>query len=160
MINRKSVSGFLLVLACSPLAAVAGQFSMEGTSNNKENPTVKTLADNLMIVQTSNSGTLNLNDANNPLNGATGGCTGTVLVVDGKPSGSGFCTYQDPDGDVSIVRWEAVSLNESGGNNGKWQLAGGTGKYANAYAMGEYSSVSNEDRTEAVNSISGTLSLP
>ena len=150
---------FALVFGFSVPVFSGGEFSMAGKIDNQDSPNVQPVTEELVIVNISNNGVMNLEDSNNPLNGAQGSCGGSALIRDGKVTGSGFCVYTDSNGDKSVVSWAAQALNKSGGNDGVWEFVTGTGKYANASGGGSYSNQPSEDRTTSVNTIIGTLKI-
>src|SRR5262249_51185400 len=58
-------------------------------------------------------------------NGRLGECRGTWLVsAGGVPTGHGYCSFQDKDGEVEYIQWDT---SPSGGT---WKGVGGTGKWA------------------------------
>lgn len=152
------IASTVLVTVSAP--GLAGEsLSMKGQIANQETGGVQPVGENYMVVTVANRGTVRLNDKSNPMHDATGQCAGSVLVDKGQPTGSGYCTYTDPSGDISIVTWSTKSINEKGGNAGTWQLVGGTGKYAKASGSGTYSSEPSADRTTSINSIDGSLEI-
>ncbi len=130
-------------------------FSMDGTVNNKDNGTMIPLDKMHIIIRSNTEGVISLKDEANPLHGASGSCSGTMLIVKGQINGGGYCTYKDSDGDSSIVSFTATAVDKAGVNMGDWELVGGTGKYASASGSGKFSSAPNADRTASVNTISG-----
>ena len=126
--------------------AIAGEsFSMDGLIKDQDSSDAMPVDDNHILMKLNNSGTITLNDEKNPMHGATGSCSATVLVAMGKPTGGGYCTYKDTSGDSAIVSVSVSSLNDKGGTNGSWEIVGGTGKYAKAAGTGEYSTVPNTE---------------
>ena len=140
--------------------SVAGDtFDSSGTVANKDSTKMIPIDENQIVIKSDNQGTISTKNSANPINGATGSCSGTMLLSMGKLSGGGYCTYKDADGDTSIVSFTASGLNDKGGNSGRWMMVGGTGKYLGATGGGDYSAIPNEDRTESVNAISGEIRL-
>lgn len=140
--------------------AIAGDnYSMDGLIKTQDSSEAMPVDDNHILMKLSNSGTITLNDEKNPMHGATGSCSATVLVAMGKLNGSGYCSYKDSSGDSAIVSFSASSLNDKGGTNGSWEIVGGTGKYAKATGSGEYSSVPNAEQTESMNTLVGNIEI-
>lgn len=158
--RMSSVIGFAFAAAVGASSSVAGDsFSMNGQSNNKSDNMMKPAGESHVVVHVSGSGVLELEDTSNPAHGATGNCSGSVLVAMGEPEGTGLCTYETVGGDIMIVRWTTGSLNEAGGNAGTWELVGGTGPWASASASGTYSDMPAEDGTTSTNMITGEVSF-
>lgn len=132
---------------------------MGGQSNNESGNSVQPVGEGHVVVHVSNSGVLELEDTANPAHGATGSCSGSVLVAMGKPEGTGLCTYRTADGEIMIVRWTTESINEAGGNAGRWELVGGSGRWASASASGTYSDIPGEGGTTSTNMITGEVSF-
>lgn len=61
------------------------------------------------------------------LHGAKGHCIGTALYQTDGPTGSGVCSFKDPDGDVLFMRFSEDPYTSTG----TAESTGGTGKYAN-----------------------------
>ncbi len=158
---KKIFSLMLSVTAISWLTtSVAGDtFDSSGTVANKDSTQMIPIDENQIVIKSNNQGTISTKDPASPTNGATGSCSGTMLLSMGKLSGGGYCTYKDGDGDTSIVSFTATGLNDKGGNSGRWMMVGGTGKYLGATGGGEYSAIPNEDRTESQNTITGEIRL-
>ncbi len=69
-----------------------------------------------------------LNDAGPGfLHGAKGHCIGIALYQHDGPTGSGVCSFKDPDGDVLFMRF----VEDPFTSMGTAESTGGTGKYAN-----------------------------
>lgn len=101
---------------------------------------------------------ITLQDASNPMHGATGDCFGAVEIIGVAISGGGNCLFSDAEGDRMVIEWTAQSLIESGGNAGIWQLTGGSGKFAGASGGGEYATSTDAEGTET-NNITGVITL-
>lgn len=67
-----------------------------------------------------------------------GACSGVIeAMADGSVKMSGYCTRTDKDGDTQSVRW----WQDAGAEKGRWEHAGGTGKFANAAESGWFQGV-------------------
>lgn len=153
--NLTAATAIFIFAGITNSAYASELFSMDGTVNNKDNGTIIPLDEMHIIVKSSTEGTISLKDEANPLHGASGSCSGTMLIAKGQINGGGYCTYKDADGDSSIVSFTATAVDKAGVNMGDWELVGGTGKYASANGSGKFSSAPNADRTASVNTISG-----
>lgn len=140
-------------------AFAGNMFDSTGEIANKDSTQMIPIDDNQVVIKSDNQGTITTVDPNNPINGATGGCSGTMLLSMGKLTGGGYCTYEDADGDTSIVSFTSAGMNDKGGNSGTWMMVGGTGKYMGATGGGDFSATPNKDRTASVNSITGKIVL-
>ncbi|MBX2880972.1 MAG: hypothetical protein KTR32_13605 [Granulosicoccus sp.] len=141
-------------------SAVAGDMrSMDGTISTQDSTEMMPVDDAHIVIRSNNSGTIAFSDETHPMHGATGGCSGTMLMAKGNLTGGGYCTYKDTAGDSSIVKFTATGMNEKGGTSGTWEMVGGTGKYIGATGGGTYNAVPNEERTASVNTITGDLKL-
>lgn len=149
----------LALTACATTAIAGKTFDSGGEINSNDSTQMIPISDNLLVIKSDNQGTITTADPENPLNGATGGCSGTMLLSMGKLTGGGYCTYTDADGNTAITSFTGSSLNDKGGNSGAWTMVGGTGKYIGATGGGDYSSTPNEDRTESVTKITGEIVL-
>ena len=158
--TRKLVLVFGVVGVCAVNGAFAGgMFSMDGSISTEDSSEMMPVDDAHIIIRSNNMGTISLKDDSHPMHGATGSCSGTMLMAKGNLTGSGYCTYKDSSGDSSIVLFTATAMNDKGGTSGTWEMLGGTGKYADSTGGGSYNAIPNEDRTASVNTITGKLTL-
>lgn len=81
-------------------------------------------------------------DPASPLNGLHGVCFGmTEFQGDEVVGGSGFCTYEDADGDRYVSSWIPKASPAPGKSAGEWTAVGGTGKFEGATGSGTYETV-------------------
>jgi hypothetical protein len=78
-----------------------------------------------------------VSDRSNPWHGELMDCNGIgAYAADGSmQTMGGTCMIMDSDGDVQRLPWEAT-----GPQGGTWEIAGGTGKFANMTGSGTYRS--------------------
>ena len=65
-------------------------------------------------------------------NNNTNHCVGTIAINKGQRSGHGFCKNVDPDGDMSLVKWEIQ------GEAQNWSFIHGTGKWKGITGGGQW----------------------
>ena len=148
-------------LAASTAAHAGGTYSMAGTGSAEIASTAHEVAEGHMIINAlSNYSALETEDAENPLNGASGPCFGAIEVKAPEMKGEGHCVYTDGDGDIAVLHWITSAMNDSRGPVGEWHLTGGSGKYAGASGGGGYSVVSDYETKTQVNTVTGEITLP
>lgn len=158
--NTTCAIGIALLLAAGSGAVRAGEsYSMEGRGDNEGVNAVMPVDEGRVVVHVWSNVTLTLEDTSNPVHGATGICSGSVLVASGESEGSGLCTYEATGGGTLIVRWTNESINERGGNSGTWELIGGSGRWAEATASGTFSDTPDDAGATSTNYITGDLSF-
>jgi hypothetical protein len=98
-------------------------------------PVVINKEDGSSVVVFGVKGILIVNDQSNPWHGAAVDCSGFgAYAADGAPQmAGGTCMLIDADGDVQRLPWRTT--NDQGGT---WDVAEGTGKFANMRGSGTY----------------------
>ena len=155
-----SVVVVFAISAAISATANAQDFDVSGVIESKNNHNVQEISDSLTILLASMEETLVPKDAASPWQGATGSCGGAVEIREGKIAGDGVCAFTDTENDRFVISWTAQSMNEQGGPVGIWELTGGSGKYVNASANGEYNDVPGEDPSLSTITIAGQLTIP
>ncbi|MGI9334678.1 MAG: hypothetical protein ACR2RL_16155 [Gammaproteobacteria bacterium] len=88
------------------------------------------------------------NDPGDSFHLIAGECIGTFLITpDGNTRSRGSCVRKDKDGDVLNEDWVQSAESDS---KGKWNHAGGTGKFATAAGTGTWEIVMLQDGVAAV----------
>ncbi len=98
-------------------------------------PVIVTKEDGSTVVMFGLKGFLIVKDQSNPWHGALMDCNGIgAYAADGAPqSEGGTCMIIDGDGDIQRLSWRTT---KPGG--GTWNVAEGTGKFANMTGSGTY----------------------
>ncbi|MFD2740880.1 hypothetical protein ACFSUD_14950 [Sulfitobacter aestuarii] len=158
----RMIAPFSVIIALTlPAALAAESYSMNGTGKAQSSATTHEVAEGHMLISAQSEYTsIEAEDENNPLNGATGPCFGAMEIVDGSLSGGGRCLYTDQTGDMAVLSWTAESMTEDGANAGSWELTGGSGKYEGGSGGGSYSVATDQSSGSQTNTVTGEISLP
>ena len=155
----------IFVLSGAAMLAIAGPvwaeqtFSNNGTGTAQSTSTTHAIAEGHVLIETSSVySDLSTDDPNNPLNGATGPCFGSMEFKGGVLSGGGKCVYSDKDGDMAVMDWTAEKMGK-GGPEGSWMLTGGSGKYIGGSGGGTYAVMTDPGDGSQVNTVSGEFTL-
>jgi len=156
--RRAFVPLFLTATLGSAAIAAAGTFDATGIARGEDRLTAYPVTQDLVeIVGSADYSSFEGAKPDNPFNGVKGPCFGAMELDHGKLSGSGYCTYKDPEGAAVIIRWTAKKATEKG-TAGDWQLVGGSGKWAHGSGGGTYEVTTDQRRFQ--NAIAGTVTLP
>lgn len=154
---------FLIAAAtCAGLggAAAAEDYSVEGTGVGSQMNEVMPVTESLVLVKAATEYTgFETSSADNPLANLKGTCFGSMIIDEGAISGGGNCHYTDADGDVAIMSWTAEKLGPDGRTMGSWEVAGGTGKWAEASGGGAFNA-GEDDAGTYTNEVTGELTMP
>lgn len=155
----------IMVLSGVALLATAGSVMAEQTFSNKGMGTAQSASSthavgegHVVIATTSSYSDLATDDPDNPLNGATGPCFGSMEFKAGVLTGGGNCVYTDKEGDMAVMDWTASKMGEAG-PEGSWTLTGGSGKYVGASGSGMYAVATDPDNGSQVNTVTGEITL-
>lgn len=99
-------------------------------------------------------------DADNPLDGMTGACSGHMIVQVPEGSGSGLCTFSNDAGDSMVLTYDITGLNRDGGISGTWIVQGGTGSLMGAQGGGGFVNSADTDDGTFSQKVTGAITLP
>jgi hypothetical protein len=137
--------------------AAAGSFDATGIARGDDHLTVYPVTRDLVeIVGSADYQSFEGAQPDNPFNGVRGPCFGAMELDHGKLSGSGYCTYKDPEDATVIIRWTANRATAQG-TAGEWKLVGGSGKWAKGSGGGTYEVTT--DHSHFQNAIAGSVTL-
>ena len=80
-------------------------------------------SEDFTVLSLESKGITRSNHENKAFDNNTFHCMGVIQVANGKPEGSMFCKFLDPDGDVTI------GISTVNGPEGTWEFVHGTGKW-------------------------------
>jgi hypothetical protein len=80
-------------------------------------------SEDFTVLSLESKGITRSNHENKAFDNNTFHCMGVIQVANGKPEGSMFCKFLDPDGDVTI------GISTVDGPEGTWEFVHGTGKW-------------------------------
>lgn len=119
-------------------------------------------AEDMVVYGIDQRGVTLAEDAAKAFDNYTQRCIGSVAIIRGKPTGSGFCRNVDPaNGDATIVEW--ASGTKPG--TGTFKFIGGTGKWKGISGGGDYRAAAvtrpvDEGTYQNCISVKGTFSVP
>jgi len=105
------------------ISAAQAELPYDITTCGSGTSTVIFSSNELTIVSTDSKGITLSNHENKAFENTTYHCSGTFQIANGKPGGSIFCKFLDPDGDI------AVGKTTLDGAEGTWKFLYGTGKW-------------------------------
>ena len=77
-----------------------------------------------------------------PLDGMTGRCFGSAIILRGVIRGDGNCVFTDPEGGKVLQAWSVDEVGQ-GGSAGTWHFVGGTGKHEGIAGRGHFTRLTN-----------------
>jgi hypothetical protein len=137
LISFNSAVPLLASLTLISTATAGSSFDMAGRVEGTDHSRIHQIAENYMVIQGMSEGTFVLDNSDNPMNGATGECFGTLLSHNATGGGTGFCTFKDNAGEQFVIEWTGSEVS-NGGTQGSWKLNGGTGMWMNATGNGTF----------------------
>lgn len=155
-----SISALICALAAGSTAAGA-TWDQGGQGSGTSTSTVKEIGENHMVMQVSSSyETVQMEDPDHPMNGASGPCFGAVEIAAGAATGGGICAFTDSTGSMVVLHWDAEAMEATGALTGSWTISGGTGPWAEASGGGRFSSLTDPASGSFVNTITSSVTLP
>lgn len=152
---------FLTAAAVSALAvaAQADMMDVAGVGHGQSMNEVTAINDGLVVVKVDTMYEhFESENPDNPLASVTGPCFGSMVIKAGVPQGGGNCNYSDADGDAVVMSWTAEAITEDGYTTGTWEIAGGTGKWAEASGGGTFRAGTDADGMYS-NTVTGEINM-
>ena len=118
------------------------------------------LGENHMVMHTNTAySTYEMEAADDPMQGMSGPCFGSMEVMAGKVSGGGHCAFTHANGDMAAIKWTATGMSPEGAITGDWEVTGGTGKWMGATGGGTFSSMTDQATGANENTVEGEVTL-
>jgi|AntRauTorcE11898_2_1112593.scaffolds.fasta_scaffold03599_1 hypothetical protein len=151
-------AAFGLVIATP---AFAEELGVSGTGYGMAETIIHPVAEGHMLMHMNTMYSDFEGDApDNPMSGMSGPCFGAMEMKDGVISGGGRCLHTDADGDMVTMQYVPEGIGEGGAVMGVWAVSGGTGKWMTASGGGSFSSLTNRETGENVNTVTGSVMMP
>ena len=153
-----------LAAACGLVIATpafAEELGVSGTGYGMAETIIHPVAEGHLLMQMSAMYSDFQGDApDNPMSGMSGPCFGAMEMKGGVISGGGRCLYTDVDGDIVTMQYVPEGIGEGGAVTGVWTVSGGTGKWITATGGGSFSSLTDRETGENVNTVTGSVMMP
>ncbi|MFW8593059.1 hypothetical protein [Cribrihabitans neustonicus] len=161
--NRRYLTA-AAISTCAAVAAPAGAettWDQPGKGMGISSSTVTEIAESHMVMQIrSDYESVEMGDESHPMQGAAGPCFGAVEIASGAADGNGICAFTDNAGDTVVLHWTAKAMDETGALTGDWEVSGGTGKWQEAKGGGEFSSLTDPESGQFVNTFTSNVTVP
>jgi hypothetical protein len=99
-------------------------------------------------------------DADSPMNGASGPCFGKLEFREDGAAGDGYCTFNDRAGARFVIRWTVTGRSDGGELEGDWSLIGGAGPWVGSAGGGTFSQTMNPESKAFETRIAGEFTIP
>lgn len=140
--------------------AQADSMMTKGKGMGQAQTEVMTLGEGHMVMHTNTLyATYEMDSADDPMQGMTGPCFGSMEVMAGKVAGGGHCAFTHTSGDMASIKWTATGMSPEGAVTGDWEVTGGTGAWMGATGGGKFSSLTNPETGASENTIEGEVTL-
>ena len=140
----------------APVAAMDMNGTATGTSNVGMMPVGESGA---MVTLDTQYDIYDLDSDDHPMQGASGPCNGSFVMMDGAVSGGGHCLLEDASGDLNVVRFDVEDRAEDGTLTGMWSVMGGTGKWKGATGEGRFESMTDQGSGQTTNMFTGEIAM-
>jgi hypothetical protein len=136
MTNAKSQAVFFSALAALASAGTLyAQQPLDHVTCRAGTLSALAQADKLVVWQLDHRGVTRGADANDPFDGFTQRCIGTIANIEGKLASNGWCRNVDPKtGDWTLVSW----MGSDKPGVGTWEFHYGSGKWKGITGGGTY----------------------
>lgn len=154
----KALLGAMIVVAAT--GAQAETMMTKGKGMGQSETQVMAMSDGHMLMHLNTEySAYEMDSADDPLQGMSGPCFGSMEMMAGAVSGGGHCAFTHANGDMASIRWTATGMSPEGAVTGDWEVTGGTGAWMGATGGGTFSSMTDQETGASENVVEGEVTL-